>query len=121
MATYRNGELHARTRQRPYIITGVVLFLVAIFSLFACIQLWRKNSALHGNDIKFRMIRLMYPPVSLDIDSTCNNSPNELKTWVTQEEEILLAIKKAEENARQSTEQAEQAKEKLERLKSEGK
>src|SRR5690606_2884287 len=34
-------------RQRPYIITGAVLVLVSVFSLFASFQLWRSNSALN--------------------------------------------------------------------------
>lgn len=104
-------------RQRPYIITGAILLLVSVLSLFASIQLWRSNSALHDSDIKIRMVRLFYPQVSLDIDSIYNNNPKQLKTWVEQEEERLLAIRKAEESARQSEEQAERAKQELERLK----
>lgn len=104
-------------RQLPYIITGAVLLLVSVFSLFASIQLWRSNSALHDNDIKIRMVRLLHPLVSFDIDSIYNKNPKQLKIWVKQEEESLLAIRKAEENAKQSTEQAERAKEELKRLK----
>ena len=104
-------------RQRPYIITGAVLMLVSVLSLFVSFQLWRLNSALHDSDIKFRMVRLFYPQVSLDIDSIYNNNPKQLKIWVKQEEERLLAIRKAEENAKQSTEQAERAKEELKSLK----
>ncbi|MGO1671431.1 MAG: hypothetical protein ACTHYC_11465 [Sphingobacterium sp.] len=104
-------------RQRPYIITGAVLILVSVLSLFASFQLWRSNSALQDSDTKIRMVRLFYPQASLDIDSIYNNNPKELRIWVKQEEERLLAIRKAEENAKQSTEQAERAKEKLERLK----
>lgn|SRR5690606_8579794 len=104
-------------RQRPYIITGAVLMLVSVLSLFVSFQLWRSNSALHDSDIKFRMVRLFYPQVSLDIDSIYNNNPKQLKIWVKQEEERLLAIRKAEENAKQSTEQAERAKEELKSLK----
>lgn len=98
------------------IITGAVLLLVSVFSLFVSFQLWRSNLALHDSDFKIRMVRLFYPQVSLDIDSTYNQNPKELKKWVKQEEERLLTIRKAEENARQSTEQAERAKEELERL-----
>ncbi|MDM1046972.1 hypothetical protein [Sphingobacterium hotanense] len=104
-------------RQRPYIITGAVLLLVSVFSLFASYQLWRSNSALHDSDIKIRMVRLLYPQVSLDIDSIYNNNPKQLKIWVKQEEERLLAIRKAEENTKQFTEQAERAKQELEYLK----
>ena len=104
-------------RQRPYIITGAVIVLVSVFSLFASIQLWRSNSALQDGDIKIRMVRLFYPDVSMDIDSIYNSNPKELKIWVKQEEERLLAVRKAEENARQSTEEAEQAKQELQRLK----
>lgn len=104
-------------RQRPYIITRAVLLLVSVFSLFVSIQLWRSNSALHDSDIKIRMVRLFYPQVSMDIDTAYRESPKELIIWVNQEEERLLAIRKAEENAKQSTEQAERAKEKLQRLK----
>ncbi|WP_028298616.1 hypothetical protein [Olivibacter sitiensis] len=93
-------------RQLPYIITGVVLILVSVLSLFASFQLWRSNSALHDSDIKIRMVRLFYPQVSLDIDSIYNSNPKKLKLWVIQEEERLIAIRKAEENAKQSTHQA---------------
>lgn len=104
-------------RQLPYIITGIVLILVSVLSLFASFQLWRSNSALHDSDIKIRMVRLLYPQVSLDIDSIYYNNPKQLKIWVKQEEERLIAIRKAEENARHSTEQAERAKEEIKRLK----
>ena len=104
-------------RQRPYIITGAILVLVSVLSLFASFQLWRSNSALHDSDTKIRMVRLLYPQVSLDIDSIYNNNPKQLKIWVKQEEERLLVLRKAEENAKQSTEQAERAKKELQRLK----
>lgn len=112
-----NVEHSVTGLQRPYIITGAVVMLVLIFSLFASFQLWRSNSALQDGDIKIRMVRLFYPDVSLDIDSLYNSNPKQLKIWVNQKEERLLAIRKAEENARQSIQQAERAKEKLERLK----
>ena len=110
------AEHHLTGRQQPYIIAGAVLVLVSVFSLFASIQLWRSNSALHDSDIKIRMVRIFYPPVSMDIDSIYNSNPEKLKSWVKHEEERLLAIRKAEENAIQSTEQAERAKEELQRL-----
>ncbi|WP_028296875.1 hypothetical protein [Olivibacter sitiensis] len=98
-------------KQRPYIITGIILLLVLALSLFASFQLWRSNSALKNSDIKFRMVRLFYPQVSLDIDSIYNNNPKQLEIWVKQEEERLLAIRKAEENAEQSEKEAKKAKE----------
>jgi len=98
-------------QQRPYIIIGIVLLVVLALSLFASFRLWRENSALQDKDIKFRMVRLLYPPVSLDIDSIYNNNPEQLKIWVKQEEERLIAIRKAEENAEQSEKVAKKAKE----------
>ncbi|TCV19617.1 hypothetical protein EDC17_1004139 [Sphingobacterium alimentarium] len=115
-----NVEHRLTGRQRPYVITGAVLVLVSVLSLFASIQLWRSNSALCDSDIKIRMVRLLYPQVSLDIDSIYYNNPKQLRIWVKQEEERLIAIRKAEESARQSTEQAERAKEEVNRLKRTG-
>ena len=115
-----NVEHRLTGRQRPYVITGAVLVLVSVLSLFASIQLWRSNSALCDSDIKIRMVRLLYPQVSLDIDSIYYNNPKQLRIWVKQEEERLIAIRKAEESARQSTEQAERAKEEVNRLKTTG-
>lgn len=112
-----NVEHRITGRQRPYIITGAIVALVSVFSLFVSFQLWRSNSSLQDGNIKIRMVRLFYPDVSLDIDSIYNSNPKELKIWVKQEEERLLAVRKAEENARQSIEQAERAREKLQRLK----
>lgn len=104
-------------RQRPYVVTGAVLFLTTIFSLFASIQLWRDNSELVDSDIKLRMVRLLYPKVSLEVDSTYHLNPENFQIWVKQEEERLLAIKKAEEAAMQSREEAKRAIQKLNRLK----
>lgn len=115
-----NVEHRLTGRQRPYIITGAVLVLVSVLSLFASIQLWRSNSALCDSDIKIRMVRLLYPQVSLDIDSIYYNNPKQLRIWVKQEEERLIAIRKAEESARQSTKQAERAQEEVNRLKRTG-
>ena len=115
-----NVEHRLTGRQRPYIITGAVLVLVSVLSLFASFQLWRSNSALNDSNIKIRMVKLIYPPVSLDIDSIYNSNPEKLKSWVKQEEERLLAIRKAEESARQSKEQAERAKEEVNPLKRTG-
>ena len=112
-----NVEHRITGRQRPYIITGAILVLVSVLSLFASFQLWRSNSALFASDIKIRMVRLFYPQISLDIDSVYRKNPKELKIWVEQEEERLRALRKAEESARQSTEQAERAREKVNRLK----
>lgn len=104
-------------RQRPYIITGAILLLVLVLSLFASIQFWRENTALNGDDIKLRTVKLIYPKVFLDVDTLYHDSPKKLAAWVEQEEARLLAITKAEETARQSKEQAEQATERLKRLK----
>lgn len=112
-----NVEHRITGRQRPYIITGAILALVSVFSLFASVQLWRSNSALNDSDIKIRMVRLFHPSISLDIDSIYNSNPEKLEIWVEQEEQKLLIIRRAEENAKQSTEQAERAKEELQRLK----
>lgn len=98
-------------QQRPYIIACVVMLLVWALSLFVSIQLYQENSTLHDNDIKFRMVRLFYPHVTLDIDSTYSASPKELEKWIKQEEERLHAIRKAEENAEQSEQEAKKAKE----------
>lgn len=114
-----NVEHRITGRQRPYMITGMVFLLVLVLSLFTSFQLWQSNLALHDSDIKIRMVRLLYPQVTLDIDSIYNNNPKQLKKWVKQEEERLLAVRKAEKTAKQTTEEAEQAKEELQRLKGE--
>lgn len=72
-------------RQRPYIITGAVLLLVSMVSLFASFQLCWEHSALQDSGVKMRMVRLFYPQVSLDIDSVYNNNPKQLRIWVEQE------------------------------------
>src|SRR5690606_21681427 len=72
-----NVEHRITGRQRPYIITGAVLVLVSVFSLYASYQLWWSNSALQDGDIKIRMVRLFYPDVSMDIDSIYNSNPKE--------------------------------------------
>src|SRR5690606_21923199 len=87
-----NVEYRITGRQQPYIITGAILVLVSVLSLFASFQLWRSNSALNDSDIKIRMVRLLYPQVSMDIDTAYRERPKELKIWVKKEEERLLAI-----------------------------
>ncbi|MGM1430148.1 hypothetical protein ACS126_12885 [Sphingobacterium lactis] len=104
-------------RQRPYIIAGIVLSLIAISALFASVQLWRNNLALQSSDIKIRTVKLIYPNVFLDVDTLYHESPTKLEAWVEREESRLSAITKAEEAARQSKEQADRANERLNRLK----
>src|SRR5690606_10725096 len=43
-------------RQLPYIITGAVLILISVFSLFASFPLWQSNSVFHDCDITLRMV-----------------------------------------------------------------
>ncbi len=106
-------------RQRPYIIGGIVMLLVAICSLFTTVQLWRNNKVLRSSDLKIRTVKLLYPKIFLDVDTMYHENPKKLEAWVEREETRLSAIIRAEEAARLSKNQADRATEKLNRLKEE--
>ncbi|WP_231388381.1 hypothetical protein [Sphingobacterium hungaricum] len=81
------------------------------------VQLWTSNNNLRDNDVKIRMVRLLYPKVWIDVDTVYSDAPERIRFWVQNEENRLIAIKKAEGNAKRISEQAERAKLILDKLK----
>ncbi|KGE13794.1 hypothetical protein [Sphingobacterium deserti] len=104
-------------KQRPYALAGISLLLIALFSLFSSILLWQANDRLEDSDIKIRFVRLLHPKLWIDTDSVYRDNPEEIQKWVEHEEERLIAIQKAEEVVKKSSEEALRAETRLEGLK----
>lgn len=127
MQTNMINELPAKVRvrvehnitasQRPYILFGVCLLIASSLAFFFSIEFWQANGDLRDGNIKLRMVRLLYPNVWVDVDTTFRDSPAEVEKWIIEEEERLIAIKKAEEIAKRSNAEASRAKTELRRLK----
>ncbi|WDF69599.1 hypothetical protein PQ465_04275 [Sphingobacterium oryzagri] len=104
-------------KQRPYAVAVITLLLIALFSFFSSILLWQANNQLHDSDIKIRFVRLLHPKIWMDTDSVYRHNPGRIQKWVTQQEERLIAIKKAEENVDKFNNESKEARAKLRRLK----
>jgi hypothetical protein len=104
-------------KSKGWIIAGVILLIVTAISTGLNAHLWVENNRLQANDIKFRMIRQVYPAQANWAEQHYYNNPD------TTENETIRLENEAEERseaidiANQKEREAKAAKEKLIRLK----
>ena len=76
-----------------------------------------KNSRLHENDIKFRIVRQIKPNAAYQADTIYYQNPEEIEKKTKQLEVEQLAIAQAEAAAKEIKEKADRAKERVLKLK----
>ena len=75
---------HFEDRSQGFVIGGIVCLLAAAISVGLCLSLYRENSRLRENDIKYRMIREAYPDAGRWVDSVYYLNPEEAEGRVRQ-------------------------------------
>ncbi|WP_114778728.1 hypothetical protein [Botryobacter ruber] len=75
---------HFEDRSRGLLIGGIILLIITAVSVGLSFSLYRENSKLQENDMKYRMIRQSYPKVTLWADTTYQHDPVEAEKWVEQ-------------------------------------
>jgi len=81
---------HFEEKSRGFLIGGIVCLMVTAISAGLCLSLYRENSRLQENDMKYRMIRQAYPKAVHWADSAYNQNPEEAKNWLENGETKVL-------------------------------
>lgn len=68
---------HLEDGSRGFLIGGIILLIITAISVGLGFSLYRENSKLQVNDIKYRMIRQSYPNIALWADTTYHQNPEE--------------------------------------------
>lgn len=75
---------HFEDKSRGFVLGGIVCLLTAAISAGLCFSLFRENSILQGNNMKYRMIRQAYPEIVHWADSAYINALEEVKLLETE-------------------------------------
>ena len=110
---------HVEDSARWFALGGLLLVLITAVSAGGCLSLYRENTRFSEHDVKYRLIRLYDPQVSLWADTVYRRDPKEVALHVGRLEEKQLLLRRAEELARQKQEEAAEAARKVEKLKDE--
>lgn len=75
---------HFEDRSRGFLIGGIVCLVVNAISAGLCFSLYRENSRLQENNMKYRMIRQAHPETAQWADSAYIHAPEEVKQLETE-------------------------------------
>lgn len=93
---------HFDTTSKWWIAMSTALFIVAIASASLCVHLWVSNNKLKDNDIKFRMIRLIYPEQSGWAEHLYHKNPKEVEIEVVKMENEAIEHSAARNSVNQA-------------------
>lgn len=71
---------HFEDRSRGFVIGGIVCLLVTAISAGLCLSLYRENSRLRESEVRYRMIRQVFPDAAAWADSTYAQAPEKAGT-----------------------------------------
>lgn len=108
---------HVDVKTKPWFIAGTLLLIFVALSTGLGIYLWTANNRLEANDIKFRMIRQVYPVQANEVDSEYTHDAEGMEKLTVKYETEALERSKAADIAEQKEREAKEAKEKLNKLK----
>lgn len=95
------------------IIAGMMLLIITAISVGLCGYLWTENSRMQANDIKFRMIRQVYPVQANWADKYYNDNPEGMKDTTIKLEEQALERSSAQDRVEQAEREVKEAKHQL--------
>jgi hypothetical protein len=104
-------------KSKGWVIAGVVLLIVTAISTGLNAHLWVENNRLQANDIKFRMLRQVYPIQANWAEQHYFNNPDTAENETIRLENEAKERSEAVDIANEKEREAKAAKEKLIRLK----
>lgn len=110
---------HFQDKSKGFIIAAMILVLVSAISGGIAINMWKDNSRMNENSVKFRMIRQSYPDIAWWADTMYHRSPESMKRVTERLEAEQLATAQAEAAAKQKEQDAKQARKKADHLQKE--
>ena len=104
-------------KSKGWVIAGVILLIVTAISTGLNAHLWVENNRLQANDIKFRMLRQVYPVQANWAEQHYFNNPDTAESETIRLENEAKERSEAVDIANEKEREAKAAKEKLIRLK----
>ncbi|MBB5647651.1 hypothetical protein [Pedobacter cryoconitis] len=104
-------------KTKGFVIGGLVLFTVSAILTGICLYLWNDNGRMKDNDVKFRMVRQMYPIAAYTVDSVYYPDPEGMEKKTKQLEAQQLALAGAEAIANRKAQELAKAIKEAKRLK----
>jgi hypothetical protein len=104
-------------KSKGWVIAGVILLIVTAISTGLNAHLWMENNRLQANDIKFRMLRQVYPVQANWAEQHYFNNPDTAESETIRLENEAKERSEAVDIANEKEREAKAAKEKLIRLK----
>jgi len=108
-------QLDATTKS--WIIAGMMLLIITAICAGLCGYLWTENNRMQANDIKFRMIRQVYPIQGNWADSYYSKNPEGMEDTTAKLEEQALERSSAQDRIEQAEREVKQARRQLKKNK----
>jgi hypothetical protein len=102
---------------KGWIIAGMMLLIITAICTGLCGYLWTENSRMQANDIKFRMIRQVYPIQGNWADSYYSKNPEGMEDTTAKLEEQALERSSAQDRIEQAERKVKQARQQLKKNK----
>ena len=107
-------ELNPKTK--GWIIAGVMLLIITAISVGLCGHLWTENNRYKVNDIKFRMLRQVYPIQANWAEQYYLNNPDKAESETIKLEDEAIERSEAFDVEKQKERDAKMAKKELSKL-----
>ncbi|WP_147300358.1 hypothetical protein [Dyadobacter luteus] len=108
---------HFDLRTKGFIVSAAILLIVAAISVGLAVTNSGENKRLHAMDVKYRMIRQVYPQIAAWSDSSYYLNPEFAERETVKLEAQELVVKDAEVLLKQKQREAKEAENILKKLK----
>ncbi|HEV7379668.1 MAG TPA: hypothetical protein VGN64_07735 [Dyadobacter sp.] len=108
---------HFDLRSKGFIISAAILLIVVAISVGLAVTNCNENRRLHAMDVKYRMIRQVYPQVAAWADSSYYQNPEFAEQETVKLEAQELVVKGAEVLVKRKRREAKEAENMLKKLK----
>ncbi|MBE9460588.1 hypothetical protein ACFP1I_21870 [Dyadobacter subterraneus] len=110
---------HFDLKSKGFIISAAILLIVSTLCIGMAVSSFRENSRLQASDLKYRMIRQVYPGIGAWADSTYFRDPQSAESETQKLEARELVLKDAEKLLKQKQQETENAQNILKKLRKE--
>ncbi|TKT94051.1 hypothetical protein [Dyadobacter frigoris] len=110
---------HFDLKSKGFIISAAILLIVSTVCIGIAVSAFRENNRLQQSDLKYRMIRQVYPTAAAWADSTYFRDPESTEAETQKLEARELVLKDAEKLLKQKQQETKNAQNILKKLRKE--
>ena len=110
---------HFDLKSKGFIISATILLIVSTLCIGIAVSVFRENNRLQQSDLKYRMIRQVYPTAAAWADSTYFRDPQSAESETQKLEARELVLKDAEKLLKQKEQETKNAQNVLKKLRKE--